>query len=196
MRKMFTMALLVAFVGLSTDVWLAHAQKTERVIRMVGTAVGEMREIDTNGNGRPDTMANCFDVTIVDPSTDEFVGIASDCLSDVEVLNEDDPECNSTESLVGCSVRLVDTAFFRYYDGTIVSRGTVTIQPVTDRDSAKAGITHITGSVPPNNNIPYGLESYAQVKGKVRLSGAVDMTDTVSLNTITFDCVFLMSYRK
>jgi hypothetical protein len=193
MRKIFAMALLAAFVGLSTQALASHnPDREELVLRMVGTTVGETREIDTDGNGEADTTANCFDIILEDPHTNEFVGIATDCLYDVEVLNVDDPACNSTESLVGCSVRLVDTAFFRLYSGTFVSRGAVTIQPVTDEDTGNAGITHITGSHPDGDNIRYGLEAYAGKTGQVRLYGAVDMSKVVSDNEITFDCIFII----
>ncbi|MDH3605093.1 MAG: hypothetical protein OEU26_36315 [Candidatus Tectomicrobia bacterium] len=197
MRKIFTIALLLAFVGLYTDALaMGKGPRNTLVLRMVGTQVGEMREIDTDGVGGPDTTANCFDITLEDPKTNEFVGIASDCLYNDEVLNVDDPACDSAASLVGCSVRLVDTAFFRLYSGTFVSQGTVSIQPVIDNDSKRGGISHITGSYPKGDNIRYGLEAYARKKGQVRLSGAVDMSRLASHNEISFDCLFHIHMDK
>lgn len=194
MHRSLMMALIVTFVSLSIGSLSAHALNL--VVQLAGTAVGETREIDTDGDGVPDKEANCFDLDLVDPNNGLKVGTGSDCLSDLEVLNPDDPDCNPAESLVGCAVRLIDTAILQFNDGTIVSQGAVSIPVVLDDGTRDAGISHITGSFPTENNILYGTERFEGVQGSVRVSGGVDMTDTVAANEITFDCFFYLQTEE
>lgn len=204
-RRTITVALLVAFVGLFASSSLAQAEEYWQrghkqrgrtlVVQLLGADVGEMRQIDTDGDGENETEANCFDVPLVDPQTGWQLGTASDCLSDAEVVNEADPACTPAESLNGCAVRLVDTTFFRFkYHGTIVSQGSVTIQPVLDPDTLETTTTHITGSIPHPlvDNILYGTERFTHAKGSVRLSGAVDMGELAERNVIDFNCLFII----
>lgn len=196
MHRRLTIALIVTFVSLSIGLLSAQARSLEFVVQLAGTAVGELRNIDTDGDGSPDQEANCFDVALIEPNSGLQVGEASDCLSNVEVLNADDPDCDPDDSLVGCAVRLVDTTIFRFTDGTIVAQGAVSIPVVLDDDSRAAGVTHITGSFPTGDNILYGTERFKGVKGNVRLSGAVDMSNTVANNEITFDCLFILRANR
>jgi hypothetical protein len=59
-----------------------------------------------------------------------------------------------------------------------------------DEGTLNAGITHVTGSFPTDNNILYGTGRFENVQGRVRVSGGVNMTNTVAANEITFDCFF------
>lgn len=148
-----------------------------RVVRMVGTAVGEMRAVpDIDGDGKED-MGNCFDLTLIDASTGKVIGTGTDCLSDV--------------SNVGEGLALTGTAFFNFDDGTLVTRGLTSVQPKTHGSSP---ITHITGAVPTasSNDILSGTGQFEGVTGGVRLSGAVDMSKVSSDNEITFNCVFVI----
>ena len=197
MYRILTMAVLVALISLSVGLLSAHAVSLEIVVQLVGTAKGEERDIDTDGDGDTDMKANCFDVDLVEPNSGLKLGTASDCLSNLEPLNAHDDACDPDQSLEGCNVRLVDTTFFRFTTGdTIVAQGPVSIPVVLDRVSPKTGITHITGSFSNKNNILYGTGRFEDVKGRVRLSGAVDMSDTVANNIITFDCFFYLSTNK
>jgi hypothetical protein len=195
MHRKLTAALVVTFVSLSMG--LLSAQAASLVVQLAGTAVGEMRQIDTNGDGTPDKEANCFDVDLVDPNSGEKLGTGSDCLSDLEVLNPGDPGCeNPDESIGGCDVRLLDTTIFNFSDGTLVSQGAVSIPVANDEDTLDAGITHVTGSFPTENNILYGTGRFENVQGKVRVSGGVNMSTTVKTNEITFDCFFHLQLEE
>ncbi|MDH3605170.1 MAG: hypothetical protein OEU26_36705 [Candidatus Tectomicrobia bacterium] len=196
MHRLLTTTLLVALGSFSLAPLSAHARSLEYVVKLAGAAVGEMRHIDTDGDGAPDKEANCFDVPLTDPNTGLTVGTGSDCLSDLEVLNENDAGCNSADSLVGCAVRLIDTTIFEFDDGTLVSQGPVSIPVVLDEVSPGAGITHITGSFPVENNILYGTGRFEGGTGSVRLSGGVDMSETVSDNEIIFDCFFALHVNR
>jgi hypothetical protein len=181
--------LVVTVVSLS--IGLLSAQAGSVVLRLAGTQVGETRQIDTDGDGVPDKEANCFDVDLVDPNNGLKLGTGSDCLSDVEVLNPGAPGCEDpTVSIAGCNVRLIDTAIFQFSDGTIVSQGAVSLPVALDEGTLNAGITHVTGSFPTDNNILYGTGRFENVQGRVRVSGGVNMTNTVAGNEITFDCFF------
>lgn len=193
---MIQTALLIALISLTVGALSAQAMSLELAIRLIGSAVGDMRSIDTDGDGTPDKDANCFDVDLIDPGSGLHIGTASDCISDAEVLNPNDPACQLPDSFDGCVVRLIDTTFFRFNDGTMVSQGGVSIQPAVDAETIKAGRSHITGSFPTGNNITYGMERFEGVQGSVRLSGGVDMSKLVSDNIIDFDCLFILRANK
>ena len=195
MHRRLTMALIVTLISLSFG--LLSAQALSLVVQLGGTAVGETRQIDTDGDGAPDKEANCFDVDLVDPNSGLKLGIGSDCLSDLEVLNPGEPGCEDpAASIAGCNVRLIDTTIFQFIDGTIVSQGAVSIPAVLDEGSLNAGITHVTGSFPTENNILYGTGRFENVQGRVRVSGGVNMSNTVAANEITFDCFFYVQTEE
>jgi hypothetical protein len=195
MYRTLTTALVVTMISLS--IGLLSAQASNVVLRLAGTQVGEMRQIDTNGDGTPDKEANCFDVDLVDPNSGLKLGTGSDCLSDVEVLNPGQPGCeNPDQSIAGCNVRLIDTAIFQFSDGTLVAQGAVSIPVALDEGTLNAGITHVTGSFPTENNILYGTGRFENVQGRVRVSGGVNMSNTVAANEITFDCFFYLQIEE
>lgn len=195
MHRRLTMALIVTLISLSFG--LLSAQALSLVVQLGGTAVGETRQIDTDGDGAPDLEANCFDVDLVDPNSGLKLGIGSDCLSGVEVLNPGEPGCEDpTQSIAGCNVRLIDTTIFQFNDGTLVSQGPVSIPAVLDEGSLNAGITHVTGSFPTENNILYGTGRFENAQGRVRVSGGVNMSNTVAANEITFDCFFYVQTEE
>lgn len=195
MHRRLTMALIVTLISLSFG--LLSAQALSLVVQLGGTAVGETRQIDTDGDGAPDKEANCFDVDLVDPNSGLKLGIGSDCLSDLEVLNPGEPGCEDpAASIAGCNVRLIDTTIFQFIDGTIVSQGAVSLPVALDEGSLNAGITHVTGSFPTENNILYGTGRFENVQGRVRVSGGVNMSNTVAANEITFDCFFYVQTEE
>ncbi len=151
-----------------------------RIVKMVGRAVGEERSIpDFNGDGV--TTGLCFDLSLIDVSNNQVIGTATDCLSNVTV-NPDG------------SIALTGTAFFDFNDGSgsLVTRGLTTVQPTTH---GSPGITHITGAIPTadSNDIIEGTRHYKNAKGKIRLSGAVNMH---SPNEITFNCIFIIPAKR
>ncbi|MEM1325605.1 MAG: hypothetical protein AAGI23_06605 [Bacteroidota bacterium] len=148
-----------------------------RVVRLVGTAVGEMRPVpDIDGDGQED-MGNCFDLTLVDAYTGKVLGKGTDCLSNVQQVGE--------------GLAIVGTAFFEFDDGTVVTRGLTSVRPKTHGSPT---VTHITGAIPTasSNDILSGTGQFEGVSGGVRLSGAVDMSKVESNNQITFNCVFVI----
>lgn len=148
--------------------------------RMAGTGVmtkGSVIDIDGDGN---EDEAMCFDIPLYNMSTGEEIGKATDCLSNVYEASDG-------------SVTLVGTTFFYTSDGTLMTRGNVTVQPVRVTTITDVGsMTHITGSSSIGNGIIGGTGTYTTAEGPVRLSGMVDMS---SFNgnegdSITFDCIF------
>jgi hypothetical protein len=138
-----------------------------------------------NGNGQfeqfglPPLDALCFDMDLVDAKTGNVIGRGSDCLSDI------------APGGAGNGLQLTATTFFYFPGGTLVSRGRVTVQPVTTGSTA---FTHITGAMPSpyDNNVIYGDGKFEKAYGSVRLSGAVNMSALNSAGIIVFDCVFVI----
>ncbi|MEM8528142.1 MAG: hypothetical protein AAGG68_26095 [Bacteroidota bacterium] len=181
MRTLFLIALcfgLTFFTSCEqTETKNPQLEQGFRVVRLVGTAVGEMRPVpDIDGDGQED-MGNCFDLTLLDANTGKVLGTGTDCLSNVES--------------VGDGLAIVGTAIFNFEDGTLVTRGLTSVRPKTH---GSPSITHITGAVPTksSNDILSGTGQFEGVKGGVRLSGAVDMSKVESDNEITFNCVFVI----
>lgn len=157
-----------------------HGLRYSRIVKMVGRAIGEKRSIpDFNGDGV--TTGLCFDLTLIDVSNNQVIGTATDCLSNITV-NADG------------SIALTGTAFFDFNDGSgsLVTRGLTTVQPTTH---GSPDITHITGAIPAadSNDIIEGTRHYKNAKGKIRLSGAVNMH---SPNEITFNCMFIIPAKR
>lgn len=179
MKKTSLLALLAVGAGLTVSASLfAQSPAPARrnlVVCLRGTAVGQMRDIPPIA-GTGTSQANCFDVSLVDPATNRVIGTATDCLADIQPFGE--------------GLVLTGTTFFNFPEGTIVSRGRTTVQPVGSPSAA----THITGAIPSagSNDILSGTGAYQNLQGRVRLSGAVNMSRLNSNNEITFDCLFII----
>ena len=158
------------------------------VLQLRGTAVGESRDIDTNGDDIPDTTATCFDVGLYDPATGHRIGTATDCLSDVNVVIDDDP----ANAPMGWNIALTGTTFFRLPGGTLVSQGLTTVRPVLQPTSQNGvTFTHVTGANG-DGGIRYGTGKFTSAFGDARLSGLVNLSKLVTDGEITFDCLFLV----
>lgn len=158
------------------------------VYQLKGTAIGEMREIDTDGDGIADTTANCFDVGLFDPRTGKQIGTATDCLSDVSVVIDDEPG----NQPFGLNIALTGTTFFNLPGGTLVAQGLTTVRPVlqpTERDGRV--FTHITGANG-EDGIRYGTGMFQNFGGTARLSGIIDLARFGTMGEITFDCLFVV----
>ena len=145
------------------------------VLRLVGTGVAyEGTVMDIDGDGEEDD-ALCFDVDLLD-ARGRKIGTATDCLSEI----------NS----VGDGLALVGTTIFNLSNGTFISRGYTTVQPLTTNMPSPA--THTTGAVPMpgTNGVIHGTGAYQNFQAEVRLSGAVNMSRLDSDGEITFDCLF------
>lgn len=147
------------------------------VVALRGTAVGEMTTIPATDAGTEEAL--CFTVDLVDVATGDVIGEGTDCLADIEG--------DGTTGMV-----LTGTTTFTFPDGTLVSRGRVTIQPLID---GPAGFTHITGSMPEDgeDSVLSGTGVFDGATGQVRLVGTVNMAELESDGRIVFDCIFVIS---
>ena len=150
------------------------------VLNLIGTGSGEVRPVpDIDGDGEDDT-ATCFTVELFNAKNGRWLGHADDCLSMI-VNNEG-------------SINLVGTTYFYLPQGTLITRGETTVQPVTTEIMTPATtMPHITGATGTGNAIL--AESSGRFMGQtgtVRLSGMVDMSDLDNGN-ITFDCLFVIA---
>ena len=128
---------------------------------------------------------NCFEVEIRNPNTGNNIGIGVDC------LRIDDIEENADY------IELSAHSFFLMSgNNSFVSSGTTTVRAFRpgvgqgDRGDGQGPISHMTGSLPDDNNVAGGTGRFANVPGMVRLSGAVDLSDFDNDN-IFFNCIFI-----
>ena len=158
------------------------------LVQLKGTAIGETRDIDTDGDGLPDTTATCFDIGLFDPRTGVQIGTASDCLSDINVVIDDDPG----NAPMGWNMALTGTTFFHLPGGTLVTQGLTTVRPAL-HPTSQGGVTftHVTGANG-NGGIQYGTGKFKQAFGDARLSGLVNVSKLVTDGEITFDCLFVI----
>ncbi len=147
------------------------------VVVLKGTAVGEMTAIPATDAGTEEAL--CFTVDLVDPATGDVIGEGTDCLADIE-----------GDGATG--MQLTDITTFNFPEGTLVTQGRVTVQPVLD---GSVDYTHITGAIPAagEESVLSGTGVFEGTSGQVRLSGAVDMSELESDKKITFNCVFIIS---
>lgn len=147
------------------------------VVRLVGTDVGEVRDLShlTGAPGADEAL--CFDLVMLDAATGRTIGTASDCLINVQT--------------VGDGLSLTAVTIFNFPGGTIVNEGQTTVQPTT---IGSEPVTHITGAIPQagDRTIIDGTRGFAGAEGSVRLSGAVDLSSFAATNAITFDCLFVI----
>jgi hypothetical protein len=158
----------------------AQADDTKNlVVALRGAAIGQVRPVPRTPQGS--TQASCFDLQLVDVRKGEVIGTATDCLSDFT------PEGNGTS--------LTATTIFHFREGTLVSRGRTTVQPVSPT-AAPSPATHITGSIPApgSNEVLSGDGRFRGKAATVRLSGAVDLSQLANANKIAFDCIFVIDF--
>jgi hypothetical protein len=134
---------------------------------------------DIDGDGIDDE-ATCFTVDLIDVSTNEVIGDATDCLSNITPVGE--------------GMTIVGTTTFNFPQGQLVARGLTTVQPLLH---GAEGFTHATGAPPPLNgesNILSGTGEFADAAGSgtVRLSGLVDMSRLGDEGILRFDCLFVI----
>ena len=163
---------------------LAQPADPQMVVILVGTAVGGLRMVpDYTGDGMPDP-AFCWDLDLVDAKTSRVIGRGTDCFS------PQNPE----------GTKGFGTTYFHFPQGTLVTRGKNTGQPVTWDPSTNPDVdpdvTVITGAFPApgTNNILSGTGRFAGARGRVRLSGAVRIHPDGA--TVTFSCIFTIDLDK
>ncbi len=164
----------------------AFAVDQTLIYQMRGTAVGEKRMVpDYTGDGIEDE-ALCFDLELVDMKTNEVVGKATDCISNMQ-------EVDKGFSLLGTSYFMVEKGIFK---GKFTTRGQTTVQPQTGDSDL---ITHFTGSYPSEmdmNGIIETSDSFLDLKGSVRVAGAVNLSNySEEYPEIKFDCIFIINVK-
>ena len=131
-----------------------------------------------------DDPAICFDVDIgvINGKNRQVIGTATDCLSNV--------------TPTGTGLALIGTTYFHLPQGTLITRGSTTVQPVLQPTVTTAGhvITHVTSAAATGNSIIDGTERFAGASGSVRLGGLVDLTNFGGVvgDPIFFDCLFIV----
>lgn len=174
------------FVALVLSVFLtstaAEAGGKRWVFNLVGS--GDMYEgtvPDIDGDGFDDD-AFCFDIELVNAKNRQLIGTATDCLS------------NIGEGAEG-GLLLVGTTYFHLPQGTLITRGNTTVQPVNGETKTTGGhpMTHITGASGDGDAVLGGTGVFAGRSGTVRLSGLVDLSSFDGVGTpIVFDCLFIV----
>ena len=149
-------------------------------VALVGTGEAFTAMVpDIDGDG-VDDEGTCFTIDLIDLNSNEVIGDATDCLS------------NITED--GDGLRLVGTTTFNFPQGQLVTRGLTTVQPLLHGEN---GFTHATAAPPPLNgesNILSGTGAFEDSvgSGTARLSGLVDMSRLGTEGLLTFDCLFVI----
>ena len=118
------------------------------------------------------------------------IGTATDCLSDVTVVLDDDPGNDP----MGWNLALTGTTFFHLPGGTLVTQGLTTVRPAL-QPTSQGGVTftHVTGANG-DGGIQYGTGRFGNgiAVGNARLSGLVNISRLVTDGEITFDCLFVI----
>lgn len=160
--------------------------KKHLVLQLKGSDIGEIRYIDTSGDGHKDTVANCFDVDVYNPANGKLIGTGTDCLQPTS--------SDGNEDITQRNIALTGTGFFHLKKGTLVVRGFTTVRPVLQTTSSKGvDFTHITGANG-DAGVLYGTRKYRNSTGNVRLSGQVDMSELITDGRIYFDCIFIIEF--
>jgi hypothetical protein len=129
--------------------------------------------------------ALCFDIDLFDYKTHKIIGEVTDCISDLK-----------SDGMGG--IDFVGTTFLHFPDGTIVTQGDVTVQPVVGETTLRTGqrITNITGSATTGNTFVEGESTgiYANRTGNTRISGMINTenftADPAGGEPQFFDCIF------
>ena len=134
---------------------------------------------DIDGDGTADE-STCFAVDLIDADTNEVLGDATDCLS------------NITEE--GDGLKIIGKTAFNSPEGQIATRSETTVQPLL---FGQNGFAHSTGAAPPLNegsNILSATGDFAgaAVSGTARLSGLVDMSQLGEQGILRVDYLFLI----
>lgn len=181
--KIILMIVMSIFLGVSSNVSAkSQGGGNHFVFNLIGS--GNMYESfvpDIDGD-TIDDPALCFDTELVNMKNQQTIGTATDCLSNI--------------TPTGTGVALVGTSYFYMPNGTLITRGNTTVQPVLHPTVTPGGqnITHITGASGNGNAIIGGTGRFANQTGTVRLSGMVNMTNFGGNvgDPIVFDCLFIV----
>ena len=131
----------------------------------------------------------CFEVGMFNLATKRRMGTGVACIADVDL-----------DEQTG-AVSLTDTVFFIFQDGLIASQDRIEVRPAgVGVGGQPSGVgqnkTHITGGFPDEDNIVGGTGIYKNVVGKVRLSGASNMSGMSNpVPELELDCIFVIDFE-
>jgi hypothetical protein len=158
--------------------WGHQHKKQNKHLMLKLAGVGSMYKSSIPGAEE----AMCFDIDLIDMRTNEIIGSAKDCMSDVQ------PKADG--------LGLTGTTFIHLPEGSLTVQGRISVQPVLEETFLESGqmITHITGSSHTENGIIEGTGIYENRTGNVRLSGMVDMSkfEANEGDLMLFDCLFII----
>jgi hypothetical protein len=146
--------------------WLINGTKNSYTCEIPPTELGTIE-------------ATCHDHDIINLKTGRIIGTATDATADVMQIGE---------GLVGTG-----TTFFYLPQGTLVVRGTGTIQPTLhgNPQQDRHAVTHIAGIFPePDaNNVLSGTGVFEGTEGTFVLLGALDLTNAAQ-GQGSYHCVY------
>lgn len=154
------------------------------VLQLLGT--GNMYEStvpDIDGD-MIDDPAMCFDIDLVDFSTNRVIGSGTDCFANV--------------TPIGSGLSVDATMFLNMPEGTIVIRTKSSAQPVI-RETIQAGTgvpyTHLGGASANTNGILDATGRFEGATGTVRFSGLLNMDkfNAVVGDPVLIDCIFVIN---
>ena len=125
-----------------------------------------------------DVNTYCYRVPLRDPENGFREGTGYHCVTRVDLGNQ--------------VVTSLEFVVFRLLDGIIVARMNTTAQKnLTGNTNA---ITHLIGFFPQEYNILFGTKRFNDVKGRVRLSGGVNLNKFPE--TVRFDSFYVLNYHR
>lgn len=217
--RFFAALIAFSFMAVSALPSQAFSKSTVKLVQFLGASefAGSVQNVkdDENLDGLDLTGVSvdeffCWKMDMVDPRTKKVIGKGIDCL-DFQTPGADVPgnipgnEMDASGKVTAATATVdVFTVFIFDDGGTIVNRGTTTIQPfVPGFGDAGFGnrfvpdtipnlpVTHLTGSIPNPGDDSFVLTTgdFSHVSGNARVSGAVSLADTKSGNPV-FDCLW------
>jgi len=128
--------------------------------------------------------AVCFKAPMYDASGTFRRGKAINCLSD--------------RIDIGDAITVTNTVFFKMPGGVVVSKSRITAQPVVTPwvvGGVFGGMSHIVGGLPEAANTIKTTRRFKRWKGRVRVSGFVDLTEFDN-GKIRMDNIYQIQLRK
>lgn len=152
------------------------------VFNLLGTAMATPGMVPDPMNPGAQMSADCFEVDLIDMKNRRHVGHAVDCLTVQDVIGDFE------------FIRLIGTTTFYLPQGSVTTQGYTTVAKVQQvTESPAIGlITHFTAAAGTGNAIIGGTKRFNNATGTSRLSGLVNLSELLTTNEITFDCIFVV----
>lgn len=177
---------MLALCGLfSSSTANAHGGASAPIMLKV-EGVGRMHPdtVQSSVNPRVSVPAMCFDVDLLDMSTGNLIGTATDCMSEMV------PNVGDSGFLA------IATTTFTTPDGSATVQGAVSVQPLQDSSLFLSDLgqeyTHMSGAIGSGNAIIASTGAFAGLQGTSRLSGLLNMGlfEAVEGDPVLFNCLF------